>query len=29
VTGVPLLASPTELVGMIAVFWQIPTPDDD
>ena len=29
VTGVPLFASPTELVGMIAVFWQIPTPEDD
>jgi PAS domain-containing protein len=29
VTGVPLFASPTEFVGMIAVFWQIPTPDHD
>jgi PAS domain-containing protein len=29
VTGVPLMASPTELVGMVAMFWQIPTPDDD
>lgn len=29
VTGVPLMASPTELVGMVAMFWQIPTADDD
>jgi PAS domain-containing protein len=29
VTGVPLMASPTALVGMVAMCWQIPTPDDD
>jgi PAS domain-containing protein len=29
VTGVPLMASPTDIVGMVAMFWQIPTPDDD
>jgi PAS domain-containing protein len=28
VTGVPLFASPTEFVGMVAVFWQEPIPDD-
>ena len=28
VTAVPLFASPTEFVGMIAVFWES-TPDDD
>ena len=28
VTAVPLFASPTEFVGMIAVFWQSTTGDD-
>ena len=29
VTAVPLFASPTEFVGMIALFWQEPTPEGD
>jgi PAS domain-containing protein len=29
VTAVPLFSSPTEFVGMVAVFWQEPTADDD
>ena len=28
VTAVPLFSSPTEFVGMIALFWQEPTPVD-
>jgi PAS domain-containing protein len=28
VTAAPLFASPTDFVGMIALFWQEPTPDD-
>jgi PAS domain-containing protein len=29
VTAIPLFSSPTECVGMIAVFWQLPTTEDD
>ena len=28
ITAAPLFASPTEFVGMIALFWQEPTADD-